>query len=164
MSHLLASRSPTLSFSKLAQNPKSMFERLIPSFATIPYPVPQQPLLPCTSSRAAMYPTSCDTSYAKSERVCPCGERLARWLTAEYVVSTLSKKGKWNKVPASLSGPSLRPRCVPLSRLGGAPHPPDRDATRAVGRISRLIHQRPAASVRLVRPAVLEAEDLEPAP
>ena len=70
-----------------------------------------------------MYPTSCDTSYAKSERVCPCGERLARWLTAEYVVSTLSKEGKWDKVPASLSGPSLRPRCVPLSRLGGAPHP-----------------------------------------
>jgi hypothetical protein len=42
----------------------------------------------------------------KSERLCPCGDRLPEWLTADYVVSTLSKEGAWPSLPASLTGPA----------------------------------------------------------
>ena len=68
------------------------------------------------NSKPDEYPTSCDVRNDKSSRLCPCGERLPQWLTAEHVVSTLSTEGKWDKVSPSLTGdapPAARPAAPP---------------------------------------------------
>jgi hypothetical protein len=60
------------------------------------------------NSRLDQFPMECDRTHGTSARLCPCGDRLERWLTAEYVVSTLSKEGKWKSVSPSLtSGPPV---------------------------------------------------------
>jgi hypothetical protein len=61
-------------------------------------------------SKAEHFPTSCAVKFESSARLCPCGERLPQWLTAEYVVSTLSREGGWGSVSPSLTGAALAGR------------------------------------------------------
>ena len=72
-----------------------------------------------TNSNPEDFPVTCDVHNGASARLCPCGTALRQWLTAEYVVGTLSALGSWPSVSPSLTGAG-RPRRQPrASRAAG---------------------------------------------
>jgi hypothetical protein len=81
------------------------------------------PVSDSDSGQAAQaYPTLCDVAYSKSARLCPCGERMAEWLTAEYVASTLSKEGGWGSrspAPLAVAADSDAARALALAQGAG---------------------------------------------
>ena len=63
------------------------------------------------------FPSLCRVGGPQSERLCPCGDALPQWLTADYVVSTLSKEGHWPTISPSLTGRLVPEECA--CRLAG---------------------------------------------